>query len=59
MKWVDRVAAVNVNNPENYYNVFGIDKDQEKVLEDRHNESIEFVNLSAGIGGGFSNTQKL
>ncbi len=59
MKWVDRVAAVNVNNPENYYNVLGIGKDEEKVLEDSHNELIKFVNVGSGIGGGLSNTQEL
>jgi hypothetical protein len=53
VKWVDRVVAVN---PENYYNVLGINKDEEKVLEDSHNELIEFVNVGAGISGGFLNT---
>ncbi len=56
VKWVNRVAAVNVDNPKNYYNVLGINKDDEKVLEDSHNELIKSVNISAGIGGGFSST---
>jgi hypothetical protein len=59
VKWVDRVAAVNKNDPTNYYNVLGIDKDEEKVLEDSHNELIKFVNVGAGIGRGFLNTQEL
>jgi hypothetical protein len=59
LKWVDRVVAVNVDDPKNYYNVLGTDEDQEKVLEDSHIELIEFVNVRAGIGGGFLNTQEL
>ncbi len=59
VKWVDRVVAVNINDPENYYNVLGFNEDEEKDLEDSHNELIKFINISAGIGGGFSNTQEL
>jgi hypothetical protein len=40
VKWVDRVATVNGNDPKNYYNVLEIINDEEKVLEDSHNESI-------------------
>jgi hypothetical protein len=29
VKWVDRVAAVNVDDPKNYHNILGIDKDEE------------------------------
>jgi hypothetical protein len=50
---------VNVEDPKNYYNVLGIDEDEEKVLEDSHNESIKFVYLSAGISREFLNTQEL
>ncbi len=59
VEWVDRVAAVNVNNPKNYYNVLGINKVEERVLEDSHNELIELVNVGTEIGRGFSNTQEL
>jgi hypothetical protein len=59
VKWINRVAAVNIKNTKNYYNVLGINKDEEKVLEDIHNELIKFVNIGAGIGGGFLNTQEL
>ncbi len=59
MKWMNRVAAVNVNNPKNYNNVLGINKVEEKVLDDSHNEFIEFINVGTGIGGGFLNTQEL
>ncbi len=59
MKWVDRVAAVNVTNPTNCYNVLGIDEDEEKVLEDSHNELIKFINLGTGIDEGLLNTQEL
>jgi hypothetical protein len=47
------VSAVDVEDPKNYYNVLGIGKDEDKVLEDSHNELIEFVNIGVGIGGGF------
>jgi hypothetical protein len=59
VKWVKRVVAVNVDDPENCYNVLGINKDEEKVLEDSHNYLIEFVNVGAEISGGFLNTQEL
>jgi hypothetical protein len=59
VKWVDRVAAVSIDDPKNY-NIFGgIDEDEENVLEYSHNELIKFVNIGAGIGGGFSKTQEL
>ncbi len=53
VKWVNRVVAVNINDPGNCYNVLGINKDEEKDLEDSHNELIKFINISAGIGGEF------
>jgi hypothetical protein len=59
VKWVDRVAAVNENDPNNYYNVLGIDEDEEKVLEDSQNELIEFAYVGTEIGRGFLNTQEL
>ncbi len=59
MKWVNKEAAVNVDNSKNHYNFSGIDEDEEKVIEDSHNEFFKFVNVSAGIGRGFSNTQEL
>jgi hypothetical protein len=37
----------------------GIDEDEEKVLEDSHNELTKFVNIGTGIGRGFLNTQEL
>jgi hypothetical protein len=53
-------VPINMNDdPKNYYNVLGINKDEEKVLEDSHNELSKFVNVGAGIDGGFSNTQEL
>jgi hypothetical protein len=50
VKWISRVVAVNLNNPENYCNVLGINKDEEKVLGDSHNYLIRFVNSGTGIG---------
>ena len=43
----------------NYYKVLGIEKDEVKVLQ-THNDSVsEFINVGAGIGGGFLNTNEL
>jgi hypothetical protein len=39
--------------------MLGVDKDKGKAFEDNHNKLIEYVNVGAGIGGGFSNTQEL
>jgi hypothetical protein len=35
------------------------DEDKEKVFENNHNKLIEFLNVGAGIGSGFLNTQEL
>jgi hypothetical protein len=60
VKWLDRVAATSVEVPDgNYYNVLGINKDKERVFEESHNKVIEYINMGAGLGGGFSNTQEL
>jgi hypothetical protein len=42
----------------NYYNVMGMDEDEEKVFEDIHNELIQFIIIGAGICSGFLNTQE-
>jgi hypothetical protein len=39
--------------------VLGVDEDEEKAFEENHNKLIEYVNVGAGIGGRFSNTQEL
>jgi hypothetical protein len=62
IKWSD-VVAVEVDNvmtqPANYYEVLGIDKDKVKVLQ-IHNDSVaEYINVRAGEGGGFANTNEL
>jgi hypothetical protein len=60
VKWADRVAATSVDVPDNNYNnVLGVGENKKKAFEDNHNELIEYVNVGAGIGGGFSNTQEL
>jgi hypothetical protein len=60
VKWGNRVAATSVDVPDdNYNNVLGVDEDKEIAFEDNHNELIGYVNVGAGIGGGFSNTQEL
>jgi hypothetical protein len=39
--------------------VLGIDENKERVFEDSRNKFIKVVNIGAGIGGGFSDTQEL
>jgi hypothetical protein len=57
VKWADRVAEISVDVPDNNYNnVLEVDKDKEKAFKDNHNKLIKYVNIGAGIGGGFSNT---
>ncbi len=43
----------------NYYEVLGIGENEVQVLQ-THNDSVsEFINVEAGIGGGFLNTNEL
>ncbi len=43
----------------NYYEVLGTDKDKVKVLQ-IHNDSVsEYINIGAGVGCGFTNTNEL
>ncbi len=62
IKWSDVVAAEvdNVMTPSaNYYEVLGIDEDEVKVLQ-IHNDSVsEYINVGAGVGGEFTNTNEL
>ncbi len=59
VKWLDRVAAASVEVPDgNNYDVLGIDKDEEQVFEESHYKVIKYINVGAGVGGGFSNTQE-
>ncbi len=55
--------AAEVNNiitpSANYYEVLGIDEDKVKVLQ-IHNDCVsEYINVGAGVGGGFTNTNEL
>jgi hypothetical protein len=60
VKWSVRVAATSVEVPDgNYYDVLGIDKDKEQVFEESQKKFIKYINVGAGVGGGFSNTQEL
>ncbi len=60
VKWTDMATVVDKDmDPVNYYNVLGINENKKRVLKDSHNKFIKFVNVGAGIGGGFSNTQEL
>jgi hypothetical protein len=60
VKWTDMATVVDKDNDsKNRYNVLGINENKERVFEDSRNKLIELVNIGAGIGGGFSNTQEL
>ncbi len=62
IKWSDVVAAEvdNVMTPSaNYYEVLGIDKDKVKVLQIHNDKVSEYINVGAGVGGGFTNSNKL
>jgi hypothetical protein len=60
IKWTEMTTVVDKDeDSKNYYIVLGINENKERVLEDSYNEFIEFINVGAGIGGGFSNTQEL
>jgi hypothetical protein len=54
------VVAAKVDDIENlvanYYEVFGIDGNEVKVLQMLNNSVSEYINIGAGVGGGFSNT---
>jgi hypothetical protein len=62
IKWSDVVAAEvdDIENPEaNYYEVLGIDENEVKVLQMLNNSVSEYINIRAGVGGGFTNTNEL
>ncbi len=62
IKWSDVVAAEadNLMTPSaNYYEVLGIDNDKVKVLQIHNNSVSEYINVGAGVGGGFANTNEL
>jgi hypothetical protein len=62
IKWSDVVAA-EVDDIENqgvnYYEVLGINKNEVKVLQMPNNSVSEYINVGAGVGGGFTNTNEL
>jgi hypothetical protein len=43
----------------NYYEVLGIDENEVKVLQEFNDSLSEYLNIGAGIGGGFTNTNEL
>jgi hypothetical protein len=62
VQWTD-IATVSVDDKNkattNYYDVLGIKKRKLEVLQNNHKELIKYVNVGAGIGGGFTNTLEL
>jgi hypothetical protein len=62
VQWKD-IATVSVDDEikvtTNYYDVLGINECKLEVLQNNHKELIKYVNVRAGIGGGFTNTLEL
>jgi hypothetical protein len=62
IKWSDVVAAEVddiENQVSNYYDILGIDENEVKVLQMLNDSVSEYINVGAGVGGGFTNTNKL
>jgi hypothetical protein len=62
IKWSDVVTAEvdDIENPvANYYEVFGIDENEVKVLQILNNSVSEYTNVGSGVGVGFTNTNEL
>ncbi len=62
IKWSDVVAAEvdDIENPvANYYEVLGIDEDEVNVLQILNDSVSEYINIGAGVGGGFTHTNEL
>jgi hypothetical protein len=63
MKRSDMVAAEVddiIENPmANYYDVLGINENEVKVLQMLNDSVSEYINVEAGVGGGFTNTNEL
>ena len=62
IKWSDVVAA-EVDDIENpvayYYEVLGINENEVKVLQILNDSVSEYINIGAGVGGGFTHTNEL
>jgi hypothetical protein len=57
IKWSDMVAAIvdDIENlVANYYDVLGIDENEVKVLQMLNNSVSKYINVGAGVGGGFT-----
>ncbi len=62
--WSDVVAATEGLSTKtmtqlNYYDVLGIDENELQVIKSHINALTEYINVGAGIGDGFTNTQEL
>ena len=65
IKWSNLMATkvddddVTEVTDSNYYEVLGIDENKVKVLQEFNDSLSEYLNVGAGIGGGFTNTNEL
>jgi hypothetical protein len=62
VQWTN-IATVSVDDEKevttNSCDILGIDERKLEMLQNNHEELIEYVNVGAGIGGGFTNTLEL
>jgi hypothetical protein len=63
IKWSDMAAAevddIIENLMANYYEVLGINENKVKILQMLNDSVSEYINIGAGLGGGFTNTNEL
>jgi hypothetical protein len=63
IKWSDMAAAEVddiIENPmANYYDVLGINENEVRVLQMLNDSVSEYINVGAGVGGGFADSNEL
>jgi hypothetical protein len=62
--WSDVVVATEESSTKsmaqlNHYDVLGIGENEMQVIKSHNDALTKYVNIGAGIGGGFTNTQEL
>jgi hypothetical protein len=62
--WSDVMAATEELSTRsmtqlNHYDVLGIDENEMQVIKSHNDALTKYINVGAGIGGGFTNTQEL
>jgi hypothetical protein len=62
--WSDALVATEESSTKsmtqlNHYDVLGINENEMQVIKSHNDALTKYVNVGAGIGGGFTNTQEL